>query len=110
MAKNGAVASLRDWAEQNGELFPVPSADEGTFVTRIYEVAHFQQNIEKQKILKGGRNADAFIIARAAVEQRTVVTLEQLRPHAAKIPNICDHFGVPYLSLEQFMESEGWEF
>jgi hypothetical protein len=33
-------------------------------------VRHFQQNIEQQKLLKGGKNAEPFVIARAAVEGR----------------------------------------
>jgi hypothetical protein len=36
--------------------------------------------------------------------------MEQLKPNAAKIPNICDHFSVPCFDLEEFMEAEGWEF
>jgi hypothetical protein len=73
-------------------------------------VPHFQQNLEQQKLLKGGLNADPFVIARAAVEQRTVVTMEKLKPHAAKIPNICQHFGVACMTLEEFMEAENWQF
>jgi hypothetical protein len=45
--RDGAVVSLRDWAEQNADLFSVPGPDEGAFVSRIYGVAHFQQNIEQ---------------------------------------------------------------
>lgn len=108
--EDGPVDSLREWAAQKGELFTMPNAEEATFVARIYAVQHFQQNIERQKLLKGGRNADPFVIAKAAVTERTVVTMEQLRPHAAKIPNICDHFGIPCMTLEDFMETEGWEF
>ncbi len=108
--KDGAVDSLRDWAAQNHELFTIPNADEGTFVGQIYAVQHFQQNIERQKMLKGGRNADPFVIAKAAVNGFTVVTMEQLRDNAVKIPNICNHFDIPWMSLEDFMESEGWEF
>jgi hypothetical protein len=36
--------------------------------------------------------------------------MEVFKPNAARIPNICRHFGVPHLSLEEFMEKEGWEF
>jgi hypothetical protein len=108
--EDGAVEGLRDWAAQNPDLFTTPSAEEGAFVARIYAVQHFQQNIERQKLLKGGRNADPFIIAKAAVTQCTVVTMEQFRPNAVKIPNICGHFGIPCMTLENFMESEGWEF
>jgi hypothetical protein len=88
----------------------MPVAAEGAFIARIYAVPHFQQNIEQRKLLKGGTHADAFVIAKAAVEGRAVVTVERIRPKAVKIPNICQHFGVPCLSLEEFMEEEGWEF
>jgi hypothetical protein len=108
--EDGAPESLREWAAQNHGLFAMPTAQEGTFVARIYAIDHFQQNIELQKILKGGRNADPFVIAKAAVEGHTVVSMEILKPHAAKIPNICEHFGVRCLSLEQFMEEEDWAF
>jgi hypothetical protein len=107
---DGAVGSLRLWAADQNGLFATPTAPEGAFVASIYGVAHFQQNIEQQKLLKGGRNADPFVIAKAAVEGRTVVTMELFKENAAKIPNICHHFGVPCLTLEGFMETEGWEF
>lgn len=108
--QDGAVESCRQWAEDNQALFAMPTPAEGAFVAGIYAVPHFQQNIEQQKMLKGGRNADPFVIAKAAVEKRAVVTMELLKPHAVKIPNICQHFGVRCLTLEQFMESEGWTF
>jgi len=108
--QDGAVPRLREWAADNGALFPTPTAAEATFVTKIYSVRHFQQNIERQKILRGGRNADPFVIARAAAKHYAVVTTERLKPNAAKIPNICDHFGIECLSLEQFMEREDWTF
>jgi hypothetical protein len=108
--EDGSIADLRDWAKNNQSLFATPTAAEGLFVARIYGVHHFHQNIEQQKLLKGGRNADPFIIARAAVEERSVVTMELFKDNAAKIPNICRHFGVPCMTLEEFMEAEGWEF
>jgi hypothetical protein len=70
----------------------------------------FSANIEQQKLLKGGRNADPFVIAKAATDGKTVVTMELLKANAAKIPNICKHFQIPCMTLEQFMEAEGWEF
>ncbi len=108
--EDGAVESLREWGAQNGGLFKMPNAEEGAFVARIYAVQHFQQNIERQKMLKGARNADPFVIAKAAVTERTVVTLERAKPNAVKIPNICEHFDIPCMTLEDFMETEGWEF
>ena len=108
--EDGPIDSLRAWAWDNEGLFATPTKDEGAFVVQIYGVPRFQQNIEQQKILKGGKNADAFVVAKAAVDKMTVVTMETLRPNAARIPNICDHFKVPCLSLEGFMEKEGWQF
>lgn len=107
---DGQITDLREWAENNQELFATPTAAEGAFVVRIYAVPHFQQNIELQKLLKGGHNADPFVIARAAVEDRRVVTMERFKANAAKIPNICRHFGIRCLTLEEFMEVEGWQF
>jgi hypothetical protein len=104
------IPDLREWAEKNQSLFPVPTANEGAFVAKIYAVPHFQQNIEQQKLLKGGRNADPFVIAKAAVDGATVVTMELFKENATKIPNICKHFDVPCVTLEQFMEAEGWQF
>ncbi len=39
-----------------------------------------------------------------------VVTEEVRRPNAARIPNVCDHFGIGCINLEQLMEREGWQF
>src|SRR5262245_25787695 len=76
------IAGLREWAKDNEHLFPVPTANEGTFVSKIYAVQHFQQNIEQQKLLKGGRNADPFVVAKAAVDGGTVVTMEIFKENA----------------------------
>src|SRR3546814_17273641 len=64
----------------------------------------------QKKLLKGGRNADPFVIAKAATEGRCVVTMELFKENGAKIPNICQHFGVDCLTLEAFMKRAGWQF
>lgn len=106
----GPVESLRQWAATHQEIFTTPTAEEGDFVTRIFAVQHFQQNIDLKKIYKGGSSADPFVIAKAFVVQGAVVTMEEHKPHAAKIPNICEYFNVPCMLLEDFMEREGWVF
>lgn len=108
--EDGPIESLLEWAKDNRELFATPTAEEGAFVAKIYAVPRFQQNIEQKKLLRGGKVADPFVIARAACENRTVVTTEVMKPHAVKIPNICAHFAVKCLSLAEFMEVEGWTF
>lgn len=108
--EDGAPENLLEWARDHQALFATPTAAEGAFVTRIYGVAHFQQNIEQQKLLRGGKNADPFVIAKAAVEGRPVVTMELLKPHAAKIPNICEHFGIRCFSLEDLWKKRAGNF
>jgi hypothetical protein len=107
---DGPSAELREWGKNNQALFSVPAAAEGAFVARIYAISHFGQNIEQQKLLKGGRNADPFVIARAAMEDGTVVTMELFKQNAAKIPNVCRHFNIRCMTLEEFMEAERWSF
>lgn len=99
-----------EWAHNNKSIFTTPNAKEGAIVAEIYAIAHFRQNIERQKILQGGKNADPFIVARAAVEGACVVTTEYRKPNAAKIPNICEHFKIEYLNLDDFMGAENWKF
>jgi hypothetical protein len=108
--EDSSIEALREWAANHKDIFATPTAEEAAYVARIYEVRHFQQNIEAKKLLKGGRNADPFVIARAALASSTVVTMEQFKDNAAKIPNICLHFEVRCITLEEFMHAEGWTF
>ena len=102
---------LTTWIKQNPAVFATPIEAEGVFVGEIFKVAHFKANIEQKKLLKGGKNADPFVVARCSIlSQGTVVTLEKYKTNAAKIPNICRHFGIACMSLEQFMEAENWRF
>ena len=107
---DSSIVALRDWAKDHGEIFTTPTAEEGAFVAQIFSIRHFQQNIEQKKLYKGGYNADPFVVAKAAMIGGTVVTMEEHAPNAAKIPNICERFDIPCLSLEKFMEAESWEF
>jgi hypothetical protein len=40
----------------------------------------------------------------------TVVTQERLKPNAAKIPNVCGHFGTACTTFEGFLKAKGWSF
>lgn len=99
-----------DWVAQNRRIFKTPTAEETEFVANIFQVQHFAALVEKKQIYKGGPVADPFVIASAAINSAVVVTEEALKPKAAKIPNVCEHFDVPYTNLEQFLEQQGWTF
>lgn len=103
---------LEAWAGQHSQIFHTPTAEVARFVTQIYAVKHFQANIEQKKLLKGGLNADPWVIATTSVYsgEASLVTLEVYKENAAKIPNICQHFKTPCLNLETFMEAEDWSF
>ncbi len=104
------LPELQEWLGNNRDIFSTPTAGEAAYVAQIFAVPHFQQNIELKKIYKGGLQADTFVVAKAAVIEGTVVTLEKSAPNSARIPNICEHFGIKCINLEEFMEAEGWEF
>ncbi|MBN1796108.1 MAG: DUF4411 family protein [Sedimentisphaerales bacterium] len=103
--------SLGSWAkEQKNILFLESTVEELEFVAQIFQVPHFQAMIRKQERLKGKPVADPFVIARAKISGACVVTQEKKTKNAAKIPNVCDHFGIPCIDLERFMEKENWTF
>jgi len=101
---------LRDWIDRHREVFAIPSPRETSFVARIFMVSHFHQLVAQKQRLKGSPVADPFVIAAASVRNGRVVTEETRRPNAGKIPNVCEHFAIPWTNLEGFMEAEGWEF
>ena len=92
------------------ELFPTPTNFEEDFVTEIYKVPHFRQQFPQKNLLKGGRNADPWVIARARVLNGAVVTNESEPKDSARIPNICRHFNIDCMTFEEFMEREDWTF
>ncbi len=103
-------AWLTEWLKQYPAFFTTPNADETRFVAKIFAVPHFHALVERKALLRGEPAADPFVIAAAAVRGGCVVTQEHLKPNAAKIPNVCEHFGVAYLDLEGFMHAQGWTF
>jgi len=101
---------IQEWAKQNKSIFTTPSSNELSTVSQILAIPHFQMLIGKQAILKGTPVADPFIIAAAKVKSATVVTEEKFKPNAAKIPNVCQHFQVQCMNLENFLKSQQWKF
>ena len=100
------------WLKDRKQIFTTPTSDEQRFVARIFQIPHFQSLIGEKHRLTGTPVADPFVIACAKVRKGTVVTEERLKPHAAKIPNVCEHpsVNVPCIDLEKFMQKQGWSF
>ncbi|MCH7746139.1 MAG: DUF4411 family protein [Chloroflexi bacterium] len=100
-----------DWIHANRNIFLAPNDDETKFVSEIFTVPHFRQIVTRISQLRGRYVADPFVIAAAKVISGCVVTEESdNKPNAARIPNICDHFNINCMTLEEFMQSEDWRF
>jgi hypothetical protein len=102
--------ALEQWAKNHRNFFSPPSPEELRFVTQIYSVPHFQQNLGAKQLLNGGAFADPFLIAKAYVSKGTVVTQEKSTPHATRIPNICEYFKIPCTDLQGFLQKQKWVF
>ncbi|CAH1070375.1 PIN domain-containing protein [Candidatus Nitrotoga sp. 1052] len=110
LERQNVSADVLAWAKQNKQIFTTPNTAELQFVAQIFQTKHFQSLIGEQQRLKGTPVADPFVIACAKIKGATVVTEEQQKPNAAKIPNVCEYFNVPCIDLERFMQQQGWTF
>jgi len=110
LLNQSASDHVKNWAKANKHIFLTPTTAELQFVATIFQVQHFQTLIGKQQQLTGRPVADPFIIANARYYGSTVVTQEKLKVGAAKIPNVCAHFQISCMSLEDFMKEQGWSF
>ena len=102
--------SLSEWVKNHREFFLTPTIAEFDFVADIFKIDHFQAMVRKKERLQGKPVADPFVIAKAKISGGWVVTQEKLKENASKIPNVCEHFGIPCINLEGFMEKENWTF
>jgi len=108
---NGApVPHVTTWLDAHAQMFTTPNANELQLVSAILQIPHFQSIIGEQQRLTGTPVADPFVIAAGASRGFAVVTEEVFKPNAAKIPNVCEHFGVSCINLEQFMAQEQLSF
>ena len=101
---------ILDRLKKHKGVFLLPDAAETAFVAKIFSIKHFQDLVGEKERLAGTPVADPFLIARASARAGCVVTEEKLKPHAAKIPNVCDHFKIECTNVEGFLKAKGWTF
>jgi len=101
---------LVEWVKRNKQIFLSPGPEEMEFVSEIFKVEHFQYLVTQKQRLRGTPVADPFVIASAKINGGCVVTEEEPKPNSAKIPNVCEHFKIKCMNLENFMKEEDWEF
>lgn len=101
---------LVEWTKENTDLFQQPDYEELLLVREIFQIKHFQNMLRKKEKMKGKPVADPFVVAKAKIQNKTVVTLEKFKNNSAQLPNVCRHFEIPCINLEEFMDKEGWTF
>jgi hypothetical protein len=110
MQQGSPNAHVQAWVKKNKQIFQTPVAAELKEVANILAVPHFKTLIGTKQQLNGTPVADPFVIALAKTCAGTVVSEEDFKPNASKIPNVCKHFGVACMNLEEFMQVQGWNF
>ena len=85
-------------------IFLEPTNEEEiNIVQDIYKNINFRNNIKEKNILNGRPVADAFLVAKAKIENAVLITSEKFSPKSAKIPNMCEKYDVKYINYEQFL-------
>jgi hypothetical protein len=100
---------MQEWLKNHKHIFLKPTSEETEFLTRIFFIKHFRQLVKHKNILEGKPSADPFVIAAAKIKNACVVTEEEFKKNAAKIPNVCQYFKIECTNLEGFMKREKWQ-
>lgn len=105
---------LSEWAKTcDKKSWFLPEDDEGTQI-HMGEIANWIQehdqfhDVAKEEFM---RVADPWLIAKAKSSGTTIVTQEKSAPHSKKkiyVPDVCNHFNVPYINtIELIRELKG---
>ncbi len=110
--------ALKRWAKKQKRFFKELDKSQIQIVKDI-----LKQYPSLAKPSKEGPNADPFIIALVlslvkdpqqtlspSVKKRIIVTEEQLRGNAIKIPFVCKSYGIDCINIVEMFRSEGWKF
>lgn len=96
------------WCKAQAGLFVEKSAAVQRIVRRLMAEHH-----NPQKPLKGINGADPFVIAMAQDGGARWIVVSDEHPgsqESRKIPFVCKAEGVPCITFQQLMLSEGWKF
>lgn len=97
---------IESWARTNRHIFRKPNSRELEVVSQIFQRKQFLGLVRRNQILRGLPVADPFIIAAAKIHKGTVVTQESFKTGGARIPTVCNEFGVACINVELFLERE----
>ncbi len=106
LENNCPAEHIEDWVKNNHHIFQQPNDKELYVVSEIFKRPQYIGLVKRQNLLKGLPVADPFIVAFAKVKGAFVVTQENRVKNGARIPNVCEDFGVGCINLDQFFEKE----
>lgn len=108
---------LWEWARINKSMFVDPDDDQNNYIPLVREIANaiipgFGLKLVDES--KETPEADPFVIALAKLRGWVVINKERYinpdpkgRPN---IPNVCAHYGVECIELNEFFRKQGWKF
>jgi hypothetical protein len=95
------------WVKTKSEMF-LPLRDDIQHQVRVI-LEQFPKMVDQRS---GKSFADPFVVATARATGTTVVTGEAptRSPNRPKIPDVCNHFKVPWINTIGLIRKEGWKF
>ena len=94
----------------NHRIFRAPGEDESEFIAEMFRKEQCRGLVRRQNMLKGLPVADPFVIAAAKVHGACVITDESLKKGAARIPTLCQDFGIECINVEEFLNRENLKY
>lgn len=110
LERGNTAPHIDEWTKANPEFFREPREAELAAVGEIFSIRHFQKLVGDKQILTGSPVADPFLVAAAMIAGGCVVTEERHKPNSAKIPSVCEYFGVQCTNLEGMLVALDWSF
>ncbi len=101
---------VKRWVSEHKKIFFSPTNEEISFIRELFNISHFRQIVGIKQRLQGFPVADPYLIASAKIKGGCIVTEEKEKKNAAKIPNLCKHYSVDCIDLEEFMKRNNWKF
>jgi len=103
---------LKNWAKQRDQMFRELDNEIQESLKEI--LRHIKSRLERDGLTFREKDlkADPIVVATARVTRATVVVQETRRGGQGrpKIPDLCDHFEVPFTNLLGFIQSRNWKF
>lgn len=115
--REGGKDKLWEWAKKNKKMFVNPDEDQNNYMPLAREIANtiipgFGLRLVDES--KETPEADPFVIALAKHRGWTVINRERYKSPDPKgrpnIPNVCAHYGVECVDLNEFFRRQRWEF